>query len=82
MNSITPNRELIRRICLINKGSECYISIDNDKQIIIIYVDIPANKHTQLIHELHEWSGMNYQVEYTKDNELELIGKEKILPIY
>ena len=85
MNSIRPNKEIIRRICLLNGGTTCYISHTKGDDFIEVAADIEKNQLINFAIELKEWSGMNYKTYHidnstTKEDLLQHIN-EKILPI-
>ncbi len=44
MNSITPNKETIRRICILNGATCCYISYARGNNFIEILTDIKEEK--------------------------------------
>ena len=85
MNSITPNKEIIRRICLLNGGTTCYIAHRKGKQYIEVLSDIKEENLEQFSKELSEWSGVNYKVHSmeNKNSEGKLLNhiNNKILPI-
>jgi tRNA G10 N-methylase Trm11 len=83
MDTITPNKEIIRRICILNGGTYCYISHTKGDNFIEILADIKEEKLTSFSKELSEWSGINYKVysihsQAYKKNKLEHIN-DKIL---
>ena len=83
MKSITPNREIIRRICILNGGSTCYISYSTENNFIEILADIKISNLSHFEKELKEWTGINYKV-YSTENNTGATSKhiqEKILPI-
>ena len=62
MDAISPNREIIRRICILNGGTICYISCKKDHQYIDVLADVAKEKLNDFAKELMEWSGVNYHV--------------------
>ena len=62
MNSITPNKETIRRICILNGATRCYISHTRGDDFIEILTDIKEEKLNNFSKELTQWSGINYKV--------------------
>ena len=85
MHTITPNKEVIRRICLLNGATTCYIAKTKGKQSIEVLVDIKEVNLTHFSKELSEWSGIMYQVyslnTYKNNDHTVRHIKEKILPI-
>jgi hypothetical protein len=85
MDSITPNKEVIRRICILNGGTCCYISHIKGDAFIEILTDITEERLNNFSKELSEWSGINYKVFSLKtpsDNKNEISHiNNKILPI-
>ncbi len=83
MTLITPNREIIRRICILNGGSICYISYSTENNFIEVLTDIKTSNLSNFEKELKEWTGINYKVYSTKNSTKETSEhiQEKILPI-
>jgi hypothetical protein len=73
MDSITPNKEIIRRICILNGGTCCYISHTKGDSFIEVLADIKHEMLDNFSQELSEWTGINYKV-YT------MIGRNKEIP--
>jgi hypothetical protein len=85
MDSITPNKEIIRRICILNGATCCYISHTKGDAFLEILTDIKEEKLNSFSKELSEWSGINYKV-YSLDaqkNDEQTVDhiNNKILPI-
>ena len=85
MNSIRPNKEIIRRICILNGGTTCYISHTKGDDFVEVLADIEKNQLVSFATELKEWSGINYKTYRIADSTptercLQHIN-EKILPI-
>jgi hypothetical protein len=85
MNLITPNKEIIRRICILNGGTCCYISHTRGHAYIEVLVDIEDKKLNQFSQQLTEWTGIDYKVYNInkQDNIRTTLGhiNNKILPI-
>ncbi len=85
MNSITPNKEIIRRICILNGGTTCYIGHKKGEQYLEVLSDIKEENLERFAKELSEWSGVSYKVySMGKQNSGgELLNRinNKILPI-
>lgn len=83
--TVTPNKEIIRRICLIHGGTHCFIAPSDSEQCIDILANIETDKLDVFTKELHEWTGMNYRVYSTLNKNLSAdIDKritQQILPI-
>ncbi len=58
MDSITPNKEIIRRICILNGGTCCYICHTKGDAFIEILTDITEERLNNFSKELSEWSGI------------------------
>jgi len=84
MDSITPNKEIIRRICILNGGTNCYISHTTGDNFIEVLADIEQDRLIHFATELKEWSGVNYKT-YSINNTPEEQNfqhiNEQILPI-
>ena len=85
MNALTPNKEIIRRICILNGATCCYISHTEGNTFLEILTDIKEEKLNNFSKELKEWSGINYKVysmdgKNAKERKLGHINN-KILPI-
>lgn len=85
MESITPNKEIIRRICILNGGACCYILHTKGDSFIEVLTDIEYEILNRFSQELSEWTGINYKVYTIKKKErrntiLKHINN-KILPI-
>ena len=85
MDSITPNKEIIRRICILNGGTCCYISHTKGDAFLEILTDIKEEKLNNFSKELSDWSGIRYKVYSVKsetDSKTQLSHiNDKILPI-
>ncbi len=84
MDSITPNKEIIRRICILNGGLTCYISHAKGEDFIEVLTDVNEDKLALFATELKEWSGVNYKIyNLNKTAETSLLKRinKKILPI-
>ena len=62
IDSITPNKEVIRRICILNGGTCCYISYTKGSAFIEVLTDTTEERLNNFSKELGEWSGINYKV--------------------
>jgi hypothetical protein len=85
MSKTTPNKETIRRICLLQGGTECYILVDNDSDYIDVFTNIQDQNIPACLVELVEWCGMKFCL-LNENSEIGSINKirtkgEKILPI-
>ncbi|HIO91384.1 MAG TPA: hypothetical protein EYG68_00885 [Leucothrix mucor] len=85
MDLITPNKEIIRRICILNGGTTCCISRSNNNEFIELLVDIKEDQLKKFTYELTEWTGANYKAYNTSSNAFKAGAlshiKETILPI-
>ncbi len=85
MANTTPNKETIRRICLLHGGTKCYILVDTGSAHVDILTNIQNNNSAEFLSELESWCGMKFKV-YSENNEVEQNTRikqsgEMILPI-
>ena len=85
MAHTTPNKETIRRICILQGGTECYIQVNTGNEYVNILTDIENQNLDQCLSELESWCGMKFQL-FNEDSESKYTNKiklngEKILPI-
>ena len=83
--STTPNKEIVRRICVMNDASFCYLLVEYSSATIKLYANIPDNLILKANEELLSWCGMPFKI-YNDNSETLLINNimnkgEKILPI-
>ena len=83
-----PNKESVRRICLLSGGSFCYILLATEDDSIAVLSDIKADEIANCEKELQNWCGMKFRVystllESTGDTVISCIQKqgEKLWPI-
>ena len=85
MYSTTPNKETIRRLCILNGATFCYLLIRSTEPFAHIFSDIDCKNIGNFSEELEAWCGMKILVcnEQFHDRTLTTIKKngEKILPI-
>ncbi len=86
MASTTPNKEIVRRVCLLHDATECYLFVETGDEYVEILADIPNEKLSSCLSELESWAGMRFKLyNYQRDKEFTSLFKEKsiqILPIY
>lgn len=88
MANTTPNKETVRRICLLSGASICYLLVDTGDEYAEVVTDIELPDLENCINELKSWCGMNFRLYTTKQatdykNKIARIRAcgEKILPI-
>jgi hypothetical protein len=86
MQNTIPNKETIRRICILNGGTNCYLLAATKYNNTMVLMDIAEDRTCSVKVELKSWCGMKIRVfTYEKDTEEkeEILAKgERILPIY
>jgi len=81
----TPNKETVRRICILQGGTECYIQVNTGNEYVNILTNIENQNLEQCVWELESWCGMKFKL-FNEDSESETsdrirLNGEKILPI-
>ena len=84
--STTPNKETIRRICILNGATTCYLYTPEDTPKVMLVIDIKDDKVNSIEEELKSWCGMPFKVysSLAKCEQTHIIQQHgvKILPIY
>jgi len=85
MANTTPNKETIRRICILHGCSYCFINVDTRTEHTDVLTDIIDKKMIACLKELEDWCGMKFKL-YNEQSPAEKIKQistsgEKILPI-
>ncbi len=85
MANTTPNKESIRRICILHGGSYCYLQVNTGAEHVEVLMNITNERVENCLKELEAWCGMKFKLinEESTDDEIKritLLG-EKILPI-
>jgi len=80
-----PSKETVRRICILNKATYCYILVQNNLQVVKVLLDIPHDRSYSIKKELEEWCGVKFEIVTSESpsilvEEIQIKG-EKILPI-
>ena len=65
--STTPNKEIVRRICILSGGSICYIRVDTGDEYVDVLTDIEESNLNNCLQELESWAGMKFRI-YTLKN--------------
>ncbi len=85
MANTTPNKESIRRICILHGGSYCILHVDTGAEHVEVLTDITDERLPICEKELEAWCGMKFKLfnEGSKDKIVKhiRISGEKILPI-
>jgi hypothetical protein len=85
MASTTPNKETIRRLCLLHKVSYCYILVDTGTAFVELLSDIKDSNKLLFKGELESWCGMSFQTYnlHSNCNNISRLKKEgeKIYPL-
>ena len=85
MANTTPNKESIRRICILYGGSFCILHVDTGAEHVEVLTDIADERLPICEKELEAWCGMKFKLfnERSNDEKTEPIrlSGEKILPI-
>ena len=72
MSNTTPNKETIRRFCLLFRVSYCYLLTDTKTEYANLFLDISNKKKDELLHELESWCGMKFKLLNLTSNEDEI----------
>ncbi|MEE9326915.1 MAG: hypothetical protein V3U71_06420 [Cocleimonas sp.] len=85
MQNTIPNKETIRRICILNGATNCYLLASTEYTYTMVLMDIAEEKTNAVKIELKSWCGMEIRVftyERETEGKKEILAKgEKILPI-
>ena len=85
MANTIPNKETIRRICILHGCSYCFIHVNTGAEHTDILTDIIDKKKLACLKELEAWCGMKFKLynELSPDETIKQISTsgEKILPI-
>ena len=85
MANTTPNKESIRRICILHGGNYCYLLVDTGADHVEVLMNIANNRMESCCKELESWCGMEFKLlnEGSNDDEIKRVSVsgEKILPI-
>ena len=85
MANTTPNKETIRRICILHGGSYCFLRVDTGAEYVDVLSDIIDERKQACLEELEAWCGMKFKLynEQSLDEKIKQISTsgEKILPI-
>lgn len=82
---VTPNKESVRRISILNNANYCYLLILPNDPLVHILSDVDTHSLEKYKDELESWCGMKFKV-YDETKEVMMISRiknqgEKILPI-
>ena len=85
MANTTPNKETIRRICLLHGGTECHILVDTGDDYVDVLSNIENHKIEHCLLELKDWCGMKFQL-FNNNSNIDEINRIRnkgvqILPI-
>ena len=85
MANTTPNKESIRRICILHKGDLCYLLVDTGADHVDVFMNITNDRIENCCKELESWCGMKFKL-YNEEATYDQIRRisefgEKILPI-
>ncbi len=85
MANTTPSKETIRRICILQGGTECHILVDTGYDYVDVLSDIEDQNFKQCLSDLEAWCGMKFQL-FNNHSEKKHINRikqdgERILPI-
>ena len=85
MSLTTPNKETIRRLCLLHKVTFCYLQIKTNTKYVDLFTDIEDFNIDLFTQELESWCGMKFNVYNLSSNTvaIEQLKKEgkNIYPI-
>jgi len=84
----TPNKETVRRVCLLSGATCCYILVDTGDEYVDVLADIKKEEIKHCVKSLHDWGGMKFRLYSLLDispDEIKLTNKiksvgEKIYP--
>ncbi len=71
MAKTTPNKEAVRRICLLSGGSFCYLLVDTGDEYVDVLSDLKQEALDNCQKELESWCGMKFRVFTTQKNTTE-----------
>lgn len=85
MNRTIPNKESVRRVCLLSGASECYISVSTEDEYIDVLANVERKEMKHCLQELENWCGMKFRLHTLYEDtpasfQIKSQG-EKILPI-
>ena len=69
----TPNKESIRRLCLLHKVESCYLLSDTGTVFVDLYLEFDTQHTEQLREELESWCGMKFRIYNNKSNKEDII---------
>ncbi len=73
MANTTPNKETIRRLCLLHKVNSCYLLSDRSTVFVDLLIEL-EDKHSELFkQELESWCGMKFKLFNKSSNEKDII---------
>jgi len=85
MTHTIPNKESVRRICMLHGATDCYLLVDTDNEFVQVLSNIDDDKKAECLNDLVAWCGMKFQIfnMNSKKVKIHTIKKqgEKILPI-
>ena len=77
MANTTPNKETVRRICLLHGATICRLLINTDDDHVEVLTDISTNKLANFQKEVESWSGMKFRV-FNTTSDIKKIQKIKL----
>ena len=73
MANTIPNKETIRRLCLLHKVESCYLLSDTKSVFVDLLIEL-EDQHTELFRqELESWCGMKFKLFNKNSNEKDII---------
>ncbi len=64
----TPNKEAVRRICLLSGGNFCYLLVNTHNDYAYVLSDIKQEETANCQKELESWCGMKFRVFTTQNS--------------
>ena len=77
MVNTAPNKETIRRLCLLHEVKSCYLLSDTNSIFVDVLVDIGNQKSELFCQELESWCGMRFKIFTLDSDEVQIIRMKK-----
>ncbi len=73
MANTTPNKETIRRLCLLHKVESCYLLSDTNTIFVDLLIELEDQYFELFKQELESWCGMKFKLFNNKSNEKDIV---------
>lgn len=71
MASTTPNKETIRRLCILSGASQCYLRVNTGDDYAEVLADIKEKELQNCLQSLKDWCGMKFRLYSMLDHSTE-----------